>query len=874
MRIVARWRARLRAVFKRDALDREIERELGDWVDELTARFQQTGLSPVEARRRALVETGGITQVKEQVYGQRPGAGVETIVQDIRTSWRSLRRSRGFTTAAVVTMAMGIAANTVVFSVVHGVLLSPLPYPQSDRLTMIWREFSQNLQRGPLAPIDVAAMRQAAPLYQSIGGIWPVAGTLLSGGEPEPVRVGRVTANFLEVLGVSPLRGRWLTVADEHRGPTGMVISAALWRSRFGGDEVIGRQVRMRGGWGFGGGDYTIVGIMPPEFEMLLPFDTSVPRSVDVWVPFDSLTGSGASVRTVGRLAPGATVAAASAQVEAFARASKVTTKFHHVGLHEDLVKDARQPLVILQVAVAFLLLIACISVATLTLVRAQGRQREMAIRVAIGARPLRLMRLLLTEGVMLGAMGGLGGVGLAWLALQLLPRLDTGTLLRSGIALTPAVLACAAGASLTAAFIFTVTPLIGVGRMNLDVLLRGAGRATSGIPRQRVRNVLVVAEIALSVALLVGAGLLIRTFLNLLAFNPGFRSEQVMTFRLTLPGDQYNDKLTPPFASEFERRLRGLPGVDAVGIVNLLPLDDEPNYATSFWSGETLTNTDQPPLADVRLVTPGYFETLRVELVGGRFFTERDNGSQLPVVIIDERLARTAFADGNAVGRDLKFSSRDAQWSRVVGVVRHLRQHRLAEEVREQVFMPMAQRPRNQMSVVVRSTIEPGALMRSIAQEMKQIDASLAPGRVRPLEALTAKSRAPARFSMLLTSLFACVSLALACQSLYGVIAYSVAQRTSELGVRAAIGATAKDLVTMVALEGVLLIALGVALGLAGSTVLAGGMQGLLFGIAAIDPATFVVVPIAVALTALAACLGPAWRAGRVDPIVALRSD
>lgn len=876
-RMLARWRAQLRAVFQRKAADQELDRELSDWVDEIAARYEAKGLSSDEARRLALVETGSVAQVKEDVRAQRPGAGFAPILQDMRASLRSLGRSRGFTAAAVFTLALGIGINAAVFSVVYGILLSPLPYPHAERLSMIWKDFSVNYPRGPLAPVEIAALRSEATLYDQIGGIWPVAGTLVAEDRPDPVRVGLVTSNFFEIFGVPPVMGRWFNATDETPGPSSIIISGGLWQSRFGGADVLGRIIRIDGGGGFSGGEYRIVGVMPAHFEMLFPADATVPRSLDVWAPLQgALTGSGSAFRTVGRLAPDASPVAAGQQVEGLAVTLHATSQFHQVPLHEDLVRDARQPLLVLQIAVGFVLLIVCISVASLTLVRAQGRRKELAIRAAIGARPGRLARLLLAEGLAIATAGGLLGLGIASVCLRLLPLADSGVLPRSDFSLSGPVLAFAALAALGSGLVLTFVPLLDLRRTTPGEVLKAGGQRSAAVARQHVRRCLVVAEIGLSVVLLVGAGLLIRTFLNLLAFNPGFQPEHVLTFRLSLPYDRYGGPSdVPRFAADLEQRLRGLPGVEAAGAANLLPLADEPNMATSFWTRATADQVESAPLADARLVTPGYFEALKVELAAGRWFNGQDDATHPLVLIVDERLARTAFPGEDAVGKELQlFSSHEGPWGRIIGVVRHLRQHRLSEEVREQVFIPMAQLSRTQMSVVVRASVEPAALLRDITREISRIDSSLVPARVRPLADLASQSRAPARFSMLLVSLFACLSLVLACQSLYGVIAYSVAQRTFELGVRAAIGATARDLTRMVAGEGVVLIVLGVGLGLAASVMLARSLQGILFGVAASDPLTFIAVPLAVGLTALAACYGPAWRAGRADPAAALRRE
>ncbi len=799
---------------------------------------------------------------------------MDTLIQDVRATFRSLLQNPGFAGAVILIMAIGIGVTTAIFSVVYVALLSPLPYANPDRLTFIWKDSSANYTKGPLSLREIAELTRVAPLYENIAGIWTVSGTLLDEGPPTPVRAGRVTSNFFATLGVAPASGRWFTPDDEIEGTSSAIISAGLWHSQFGGADVIGHVLKIEGGWGMQSGQYRIVGIMPAGFELLLP-DPSVPRTLDLWVPFqgDWRTASGSAMRTVGRLVPGATIEAAQSQID---RAHRFpgTRRLYAVPLHTELVKDARPALLALQAAVGFVLLTACTSIATLLLIRAQSRRKEMGVRVALGATRGRLARLLLTESLVLAAMGGALGIALAAVGVRVLPLLDSGSLPRVNDAtLSGPVLLFSAAASVASGLLFGLAPLASVWRGTLDAILRAASAANSGAARQRTRSLLVLAEIGLSVVLLIGAGLLIRTFFNLHTFSPGYRTEHVLTFRLSLPGERYgNGNAAAQFAQQLERQLHAIPGVQAAGVINEIPLDDEPNYATVFRT--RATQVDDPPLADSRLVTPGYFETIQASLVAGRWFTQDDDASHPLVVMVDDRLARRAWPGGNAVGQDLRLDSASGPWARVVGVVRHLRHHRLSEEVREEIFLPFAQRWRTQMGVVVRAVGEPASVAGAIKASLAQLDPNLTPARLRPLEELAAHSRAPARFSMILATLFAAFSLFLACSSLYGVIAYSVSQRMSELGVRAALGATGSDLTKMVTRQGLALVAVGLALGFVGAAIVMGSLKSLLFGVTAFDALTFAAVPLLVGLTALLACYVPARHAARVDPMHALRRE
>ena len=812
------------------------------------------------------------------------------MLQDLRHTMRSLSRSAGFTAAAIATIALGIGVNTSVFSIVHGTLLSPLPYPNPDRLTFIWKDLTEaNYPRAPLSGPEVADLRKGASLHESIGTVWATSGTLVEDNRPEPLRLAMVTSNFLSVLGVQPVRGRSFTTADEKPGSLpSIIISGALWQSRFGGSDVIGRNIRIDGGWGMDGGRFVIAGVMPVGFEMLLPLEANVPKAADAWIPFPfdiSWAPPGLSyMRTVGRLAPGANLSDARQQIESvgadIVKRFGRPRRFYAEPLHGDLVRQARPALLALQAAVAFVLLIACANVASLLTVRLQTRRKEIGVRAAVGASRWRLVRLLFMESLLLAAAGGLLGIGLAYLGLRLLPLLDTGALPRvDAVGLSGPVLAFSVLATLVSGFLFGIAPLFEWRRADLLLTFKTAARSTPAAPA-RTRSVLVLAEIGLSVVLVIGAGLLIRSFLNLQAVNTGFRSERVLTFQLSLPPERYgNPAALARFTRALETELRGVAGVEAVGAINQLPLDDVPNWTTAYLVGGADPDRGAPE-ADARLTTPGYFAAMGSTLVAGRWFTTNDDETQSLVLIVDERLARTAWPGQNALEQELVVrvwteKGFQPRRGRVVGVIRHIRHHRLSEEVREQIFAPFAQAPRPQMGVLVRaSTEDVETLTRALASRLGRIDPDLAPARVQPLDAYVARSRAPARFSMVLATLFGALSLLLACVGLYGVISYSVAQRTSELGVRAALGASRRDILRLVLQQGIVLTAAGVVLGLIGSALVTRWLTSLLFGVTASDPLTFIGVPLVLGLTALAASYAPARRAVSIDAAQALRAE
>jgi putative ABC transport system permease protein len=814
---------------------------------------------------------------------------VDSLLDDVRVILRSLKNNPGFAVTAILTTAMAVGINTAMFTVVHATLLAPLPYPQASRLTYIWKDLtSAAYQRAPLAAPELIDLRRAASQYEQIGGILAVTGTLVDEGRPQSVRIGLVSTNFLSVFGVAPFRGRALTADDGRMGSApSLIISGELHQGRFNGGEVIGRRVRVDGGWGgLRSGTYTIVGVMPVGFEMLLPPDSRVPRRVDGWIPFqyDLSTAPRALsfLSSIGRLAPNATFADAQAQLEAVSQSAQYASsgrRFYAIPLDADLAREARPALIVLQSAVGLVLLVGCASIAALQLARAQARRREVGIRAALGASGGRLARLLLTEGVVLALIGGVLGMALAIAGVRLLPMLDIAALPRGdALPLNRSVLAFSVFATFVSALLFGAVPLIEWrGRKRLVITL--AGRDSS-LPPPRARRMLVVAEVALSVVLLIGAGLLGRTFLNMLAIDPGYASDDVLTFQLTLPLERYGSvPALARFTRQIEDAMHAIPGVTSAGVVNQVPLDNSvPNGSSGYWTRETAEKRD-PPIVDSRLVTPGYLAALGIRVVSGRSFTTADDETQPLVLMVDETLAQRAWPGRDAIGQELGLqlwspAGFQLRWGRVVGVVHPVRHHRLTADVREEVFVPFAQAPRTQMAVVVRSAVDTDTIVSNVSTQLHTIDRDLAPARVQRLDRLVERSRAPARLSVLLATLFAGLSLLLTCIGLYGVVSYTVTQRTQEIGVRAALGATNGQLIQLVLRHGLTLTAIGLVIGLAGSIAVARWLTTLLYGVTAYDPLVYITVSFALALTALLAAYAPARHATRIDPKLALRGE
>jgi predicted permease len=823
-------------------------------------------------------------------------AGFEALRSDLRYGARSLRKNPGFALVAILTLALGIGANTAIFSVVNGVLLDPLPYADPGRLAFIWAALDEaGYQRAPLSGPELNDLRQRSRLFDDFGSIWSTSGALIEEDEPEALRLGLVTANFLPLLGTPPARGRLFLPEDEGAGaPKRVILSDRLWRNRFGADDgAIGRDIRIDGGWGFPGGTYTVVGVMPPGFRLILPPDAGVPAVVDAFVPFENdLAGGNRGVgflRTVGRIKRDTTLAAANSEITAIGQALKAEfTEYAATGkalsaesLHGDAVRSIRPVVLALLGGVSFVLLIACANVANLLLARAAGRRKEISIRIALGASRLRIATQLLTESLLLAVIGGAAGLLLAAWGLDLLLALRPGSLPQpDAVGLSMPVLGFAMTISILSGLLFGLAPMVDSCRVELNDSLKAAGGRGGSAPRQRTRNLLVIGEIALGVILLIGAGLMLRTFVGLQRVDPGFDSGQVLTFRLSLPAARYpTPQEMAHFSRELEREIGALPGVEAAGAINQLPLDDLPNWSTSYRSEADDEAAMQSQEADARVVTPGYLRAIRARLIEGRLFESSDDEQARKVIIVDESLARRTWPGESALGKRLQIELWGGRgfvttWSEVVGVVAHVRHHSVARQVRPQVFAPFAQGPRNQMGIAVRAGVDPALLAGPIRQAVAALDKDLAPARFLPMAGYVSESTGGERFTMILAAVFAGVALLLASIGLYGVIACSVSQRAWEFGIRMALGARRASILRMVLGQGLGLILLGVAAGIAGALVLTRFLESLLYGVSPTDTATFAVIPLLLAAVALVACYLPARRATRVDPMAALRQE
>jgi putative ABC transport system permease protein len=790
-----------------------------------------------------------------------------------------LLKNPGFTLIAVMTLALGIGANTAIFSVVNGVLLSALPYPQPEQLAMVWCD---NRRQG--IPDDITSYpnfvdwRDRNKTFQGMAGMTSSNFQLTGVGEPEEIRAATVSVNYFQVIGVAPMLGRGFTAEEERPGANNIVIlSHALWQRRFGGDPgILNKTISLSGE------PNTVVGIMPPKFQF--------PENTEMWRPLAPSDRTRAArfgffLPVVGRLKPGVTRAQAQADLDVIA--NQIEQQFpdmagygvNVVPVLEQTVGAIRRALMILFVAVSFVLLIGCANVANLLLARAAVRRREVAVRAALGAGRWRIVRQLLTESMMLAVLGGALGVLLAWWGLRLLVDLSPANIPRiENIRLDGRVLWFTLGLSLLTGLIFGLAPALQTTHLKLSETLKDGGRAgAGGRSAQRIRGILVVAEVALTLALLVCAGLLVRSFWRLQQVDPGFKTDNLLTLRLTLPRSRYRDGAQAvAFFEQLQERLAALPGVVSASVATDIMLR---KLATS--SNFTIENRPQDP-SELALelpfdrVLPNYFQTMGIQLLRGRAFTAQDGRDSPRVAIVNETFVKRYFPNDDPIDKRFTFGDAgpNAQWITIVGVVRDTKRQGIDQPIRIESWMPLAQSPAGSMDVVLRTTGDPLALSQAAREAVWSLDRDLPIPRIQTMEQNLSARVAQRRLNMLLLGVFALVALVLAAVGIYGVMSYAVTQRKNEIGIRTAMGAQTRDVLRLVLGEGMKLALAGVALGLIATLALTRLMASLLFGVNATDPLTFAAIAGLLIGVALMACLIPAWRATKVDPMVALRYE
>jgi putative ABC transport system permease protein len=796
---------------------------------------------------------------------------MHSLWSDIKYALKMLAKNPGFTAAAVLILAIGIGANSAIFSVLNAVLLRSLPYPEAGRLVWVW-ERTPGGEKGAVPPPDYLDYRQQARSFEQLAAYMPVTHNVTDLDNPERLSCAATSGNFFDTLGVRPLLGRGFTVEEEQAGrEPAVVLSHALWRQRYGADpSILGRKLLLDGQ------PFTVVGVMPADFNF--------PKGAALWevAPFH-LKGMSIRkahfLRPVGRLRPGVSIEAAQSEVNAIAGRlaeqypdSNRGHSLRLVSLNEYTVGDIRTTL-LLAGAVGFVLLMACANVANLLLARATARGKEMAVRAALGAGRGRLVRQLLTESVILALVGGVLGVLLAYWGTGVLvkavpdniPRLD-----EAGI--DGSVLAFTVVASVLTGVVFGLAPALRISRPDLNGVLKQAGRGSTGGGRGNLlRNALVTAQIALALVLLVGAGLMIKSFSRLHEVSPGFNPDNLLTMQIELPAAKYpKPQQRANFFHAVVERVSGLPGVVAAGTVSELPLSGQLNDTYFYVEGRGTDPARDRALADFRTVSAGYFRAMQIPLKRGREFTEQEVSEGARVVVVNESIANRFFGGEDPTGKRLLVETGERTPYEVVGVVGDIRQRGLDSEVSPEMYMP--QYRAGATSLVVRTARDPESLAASVRGAVRAVDADQPVANVRTMGQIIDTSVTRSRFRMLLFSVFAAAALILASVGIYGVIAYSVAQRTHEIGIRMALGAEPGRIFRSV-LGGVLKVALaGLFLGLVLSLALTRLLSTLLYGVSATDPLTFLWVSPLLVGVALAASLVPAYRATRVDPLVALR--
>jgi predicted permease len=812
-----------------------------------------------------------------------------TFRQDLAYAWRTLQRSPGFALVAILTLGLGIGATTTIFTIVNGVLLRPLPsYREPDRLANLWVDFGVGAQSLPvMSPGDFRDYQQRSQSFamlaagtgaQVIGATGALTG---DGGEPERVDVTPVTANFLPLLGVDPIYGRHFTAAEEAiGGPRVVILSYGLWQRRYGADpSIVGRSIRLDGV------DQTVVGIMPRDFRLWLPAEAFLITDAQIWKPlqynYANQPPRNFTLFTVfGRLKPGVTFAQAQSEMAGIARQLRAEHPVHEaadmrirvVPLQDDVVKHARRAIVSLFVAVGFVLLIACANVAHLLLARATSREREMAVRGALGATRRRLLRQLATESVLLAAGGFAIGLLIARAGTQTLALLNPANLPKlESVQIDAAALLFALGASLVTAVIFGLVPAMRAAGINLNRTLRATGSASQA--QVRLRGLLMVGELALALVLLIGAGLMVRSFVALQHVRPGFEPNGLHTFRTALPIAKYP---TPPdrlaFLKRIEEELRAIPAVTHVGFTTQLPLTGSGALLPFAYNEATARNWESET-SDARFVSPDYFRAMGTRLLAGRFFDQHDQ-PQHNRIIIDETLAAKAWPGENAVGKRLQVGPNGTpnNFAEVIGVVEHVRLHDLSRPVRPQIYRVFGAIGR--AGVVIRASVPPAAISKDVEAVMKRLDPDLPLDRLQPMSVYVSDALAQTRLNLIVMSFFGGAALLLSCVGIYGVFSYSVSQRTREIGIRMALGQDAVSVRNQVLVEGLRMAALAAAIGLVAAVGLTRSIGALLYGVKASDPATFASMAALLILVAMAGCYVPARRATRVQPIVALKTD
>jgi putative ABC transport system permease protein len=881
----------LRRTTSRRVDERDLDDEVRAYLELLTEEKIRAGMSPDEARRAARLEAGGAEQIKDEVRDAEGARLFESTWQDIRHAGRQLRRAPGFAVLAVLTIGLGIGANSAIFSVINGVVRKPLAYPESDRLLFITSQFpTLNFNKFWVSPPEYFEFAEHARMFSGVAAYTTGAMNLSEGDRPERLNAAFVTANMFDVLGVRPARGTAFSPEQDRPGAEPVVVlSHEIWQRAFAGDPaIVGKAVEIEGL------ARTVVGVMPPGFDL---HDSKS----HLWLPI----GLDATNRTnnrgshflylVGRLAPEASAGQATAEINTMLRQwrewvpqghqpNDTTHRMQAALLRDEVVGNVTRALWVLQGAVALVLLIACANVANLLLARAESRHREFAVRTALGAGKGRILRQFMAEGVVLSALGAAAGLALAFWGLKALLAANPDSIPRATeIALDPVVLGFTIAVALATGLVFGLAPLLHVGDQAVTVAIKeGGARSTSSISRNRVRRGLVAGEIALAVMLVIGAGLLIRTFHNLTSVDAGFDPANRVTFGLNLPAATYQDpQRVAQVIGDLTRRLSDLPGVISASAMQGLPPLRRVNANTVAIEGYSPGPSDPPANIDYyQTVTDGYFETMDIPVVAGRVFTAADAIGG-PVVLINESLAKRFYKDTDPIGRRINpFVSPTVDQFTIIGVVSDVKQGGLEVPAGTELYFNFEQAPRlvnfapRQMNIVLHTARGLDALAPEIHRAVAAIDPGLPVIQLRTMEDVVGDSLVRQRFLSQLLGIFAGVALLLAAIGTYGILAYMVTERSQEIGIRMALGAGTRQVVRLVLQQGVAIALVGIVVGIGGALALSRLTESMLYGVSPSDPLTFGTVAAVITAVAVVACLVPMRRATRVDPLAAIRTD
>lgn len=805
---------------------------------------------------------------------------METLLQDLRYGARMLAKQPGFTLVAIFTLALGIGANTAIFSVVNAVMLRPLPYTEPERIVRVWQTSTKNPQdRSYVSALNFRDWRDQNQVFDSVAAYFNKAAFNLTGtGEPERITASPVSASLFPMLGVAPAIGRgFLEEEDRKDGNKVVILSHHLWQSRFGGDSQVLEKTLM-----LDNQSYTIIGVMPPDFRF--PW-----AETSLWVPmaldFDNWGRGNFFIDVIARLKPEVTLEQAQADMDAIALrlekdypSTNTDSRVALVPMHEQVVGKTRPVLIVMLGAVAFVLLVACANVANLLLARAAGRRKEIAVRVALGATRLRLIRQLLSESLMLSFAGGLLGILVALLGNRALIGLTPDAFPRvEEIGIDGRVLVFTLVLSAVTGIVFGLVPALQASRPNLNETLKEGGRgSTAG--EGFLRRGLVVVEVALALILLIGAGLMIRSFVYLSEVDPGFSTEKILTAEIALPWSKYPESIKQAnFFQQVLDRVKTLPGVQASGAATALPLTRFNNWRLFYIDGRPHASAQDYTGAGYRAISQDYFKAMGMPMLRGRELSESDHNKSERVVVINNAFAQRFFADEDPLGKRMKMGTEPGSsnpWMTVVGIVGDVKHTEIDEDARPEIYLPYLQAPQNVMTLAIRTTSNPESLTEALRREVQAIDPDQPLSKIATIDQLVDRSTARRRFNMLLLGTFAAAALLLASLGIYGVMSYTVTQNTREIGIRMALGAQSSDVLKLVIWQGMVLALVGVAIGIAGAFGLTRLIESLLFGVAATDTVTFIAIPAILSAVALLACYLPAYRAAKVDPMIALRHE